>query len=396
MMRHVFKLIWNRKRANALIMLELVVAFLILFALTGFGLNLYRLYAMPLGFSVDDTWSVSIAREGAWTEADRNTFRQLLAVAQQLDEVEDVELMFDQPFDIFSSSGMRVALGNMPDTRVDMNVVSQGLPEALGLVLLEGRWFGPEDDAARAGEEAVIPVVVNKRFRDMVGGDVIGQYVPMGPGSRQRIVGVFDEFRQHGPFSAPVPMMMQRLRMDGEFAEAARIVLFLTPGLAPEFEEKLLAALQRVAPGWDFDVNSWESLQETHDNLYTIPLLIACAVVLFLLLMVGFGMLGVLWQNVIRRTAEMGLRRAMGATAGAVRLQVVLELLAVAVLALVFGLVIVVQFPLSGILQALDWQLFMPAATLSALFVLGLCLLFALYPSYQATRQDPVDALRYE
>jgi putative ABC transport system permease protein len=395
MIRHVFKLIWNRKRANSLIMLELLVTFLILFALIGFSLNLYRLYARPLGFSVADKWSVTIAREGTWTDADRETYRQLLTVTEQMDEVLDVELMFDKPFDLGGSSTL-VTVGNMNRAEVDMNVISQGLPEALGLTLLEGRWFGPEDDLASAEDEVIIPIVVNRTFRDMAGGEVLGQLVRFGPESQQRIVGVFDEFRHHGQFSAPMPMMLQRLRTDGTLDNAARIMLFLKPGLPPEFEEELLGVLQRAAPGWDFDVESWEALQQFHCRLYTIPLMIAGGLVLFLLLMVGFGMLGVLWQNVIRRTPEMGLRRAMGAPATAVRLQVVLELLAVALLALVLGLAIVVQFPLSGILRALDWQLFVPAATLSAALLLGLCVLFALYPSYQATRQDPVEALRYE
>ena len=68
----------------------------------------------------------------------------------------------------------------------------------------------------------------------------------------------------------------------------------------------------------------------------------------------------------------------------------------VAVFALALGIAVVAQFPLSGILRALDWELFVPAVALSSLLLLALCVLFALYPSYQATRQDPVEALRYE
>jgi ABC-type antimicrobial peptide transport system permease subunit len=79
-----------------------------------------------------------------------------------------------------------------------------------------------------------------------------------------------------------------------------------------------------------------------------------------------------------------------------VRLQVVLELVAMACLALVAGFVIVVQLPLSGLWQILDWQLFIPALITSTLVLLVACALFALYPSYQATRRDPVEALRHE
>lgn len=395
MIRHAFTLIWNRKRANALIMLELVVTFLILFALAGFSLNLYRLYDKPLGFDVANKWSITLGGTGAFDGKRSATFQQLLAIAKQMDEVAQVELMFDLPFDIGGSSSL-VTVGNMARERVSMAVMSPALPQALGMKLQEGRWFGPQDDTQSAADEKISPVVVNRAFSDAAGGHVLGKLIPRGPDSQQRIVGVFEEFRQHGQFSASAPVMIQRLRVDGAFFEAPRIVLLLKPGVPADFEQRLLVAFQRAAPGWDFDVNSWESLQASHFRLYTIPLLIAGGLVLFLLLMVGFGMLGVLWQNVIRRTPEMGLRRAMGATAGSVRAQVVLEMLVVALLAIAIGFVLVVQLPLAGILPALDWNLFLPAASLSAAVLLALCSLFALYPSYQATRRDPVEALRHE
>ncbi|MDY6984764.1 MAG: ABC transporter permease, partial [Pseudomonadota bacterium] len=72
------------------------------------------------------------------------------------------------------------------------------------------------------------------------------------------------------------------------------------------------------------------------------------------------------------------------------------ELLAMTCLALVAGFIVVVQLPLSGLWQELDWPLFIRAWIASTLLLVAACALFALYPSYQATRREPVDALRYE
>jgi putative ABC transport system permease protein len=394
MIRHVFTMIWNRKRANALIVFELLVTFLILFALSAFSLNLYRLYGQPLGFNVANTWSITVAQSDPWTEANSELFREVRSVAQQQEGVAGTELMYDMVFDPGGSS-WHVSVGEMKARQVDMTAISRDFPASVGMRLVEGRWFGPEDDTEAPGAETIEPALVNKALSDAAGGAVLGQVFNAGPESRYRIVGVFEEFRQHGEFSRSRPMMMTRLRSDGAFYEAPRIVLLLRPGIPAEFEERLLNALQSAAPGWDFDINTWETLQENHFKLYMIPLTIVGGLVLFLLLMVGFGLLGVLWQSVIRRTPEMGLRRAMGASAEVVRLQIVLELVAIAVLALVLGIAIVVQFPLAG-MRILDWALFVPAAALSTALVLVLCVVFALYPSYQATRQDPVEALRYE
>lgn len=390
MLRHAFLLVWQRKRANALLIVELVATFLVLFTLAGFALHFYRVYQQPLGFNVANTTSVSISTGAALIDADRATFRNVIGVVEQMDGVAAVELLRDPVFAV-GGSGTRVTVGGQ-EIRLEVNAASAGFPEATGMKLLQGRWFGPEDEAQ---DSSTMSVLVNKVYADLAGEDVIGTLMPNAD-QPQRVVGIFEDFREHGEFVASRPFMLQRLRPEAEFRQLPLLVVVNQPGVGPAFEESLLAVLQRAAPGWDFDANSWSTLREAHVRLYVTPLLIAACVVAFLLLLVGFGLLGVLWQNVIRRTPEMGVRRAMGAPASAVRWQVVLELVAVALLALALGLLIVVQLPLAGAIAALDWSLFVPAALVSSAVLLALCILFALYPSYQATRHDPVDALRYE
>ncbi|MGP1609178.1 MAG: ABC transporter permease, partial [Burkholderiales bacterium] len=290
MIRHAFKLIWNRKRANALIMFELLITFLILFALAGFSLNLYRLYGIPLGFNVANTWAVTAlpATGRDFVAADTATFQQVRAAALQFDEVAAVELVFDLPFDAIGNSAWIVTVGDINNRRVEMNIVSPGFPEAVGMTLLEGRWFGPQDDAQEAGAESIAPILVNKAFRDAAGENVIGEVLQLGPTAQNRIVGVFDEFRQNGQFSAIEPLTLQRLRADADMQDAPSLTLILKPGVPADFEERLLQVFQQVAPGWDFDVNTWEALQENHVRLFLIPLMIGSGVVLFLLLMLGF------------------------------------------------------------------------------------------------------------
>jgi putative ABC transport system permease protein len=186
------------------------------------------------------------------------------------------------------------------------------------------------------------------------------------------------------------------IRSNPDLPASPSLTLLLKPGVTMQYEDELLGVLEGVAPQWNFVISPWAKLRAAHIREYTAPLLLGGIVAMFLLVLVGCGMLGVLWQNVIRRMPEMGLRRAVGATAAAVRLQVVLELLAMACLALLAGFVIVVQLPLLGMWQILDWGLFIRALITSTLVLLAACALFALYPSYQATRRDPVDALRYE
>ena len=61
MIRPVFKLIWNRKRTNFLMMTEIFVAFLVLFAVVALGVYTADNWWRPIGYSIDRVWSVTIA-----------------------------------------------------------------------------------------------------------------------------------------------------------------------------------------------------------------------------------------------------------------------------------------------------------------------------------------------
>ena len=59
MIRHLLKLVWNRKRGNLLVTLEIFVCFLVLFAtvvMIGYYANNYR---QPVGYDYEDVWSIS-------------------------------------------------------------------------------------------------------------------------------------------------------------------------------------------------------------------------------------------------------------------------------------------------------------------------------------------------
>ena len=51
MIRHLFKLIWNRKRTNVLMMTEIFVSFLVLFAVLSLAVYMFDNWRRPIGFS---------------------------------------------------------------------------------------------------------------------------------------------------------------------------------------------------------------------------------------------------------------------------------------------------------------------------------------------------------
>ena len=92
MIRHLFKLVWNRKRTNLLIVAEILCSFLVVFALAASGIYLYQRYSQPLGFDSEDVWYVTVARNsatdwGEWTPEEAATFRRLLQSLESMDRV---------------------------------------------------------------------------------------------------------------------------------------------------------------------------------------------------------------------------------------------------------------------------------------------------------------------
>ena len=116
----------------------------------------------------------------------------------------------------------------------------------------------------------------------------------------------------------------------------------------------------------------------------------------FLLLMVTLGLIGVVWQNVARRTRELGLRRAMGATRLGICRQILGELVVITTMALLLGTVLVVQLPLFDAFDGVPRSTILGGLLLSVLTILGIGLAAGLYPSWLTTRLHPAEALHHD
>ena len=118
----------------------------------------------------------------------------------------------------------------------------------------------------------------------------------------------------------------------------------------------------------------------------------------FLLLMVTLGLTGVVWQSVIVRLREFGLRRAAGASGRLVRRQVFAEMAVMTSFAVIAGTrdrgPAAVPAPARGPGGA--GAVFVGAVALTAAAIYCLTLACGWYPSRLAARIPPADALRYE
>lgn len=403
MIKHMFKLVWNRKRTNILIITEIFFSFLVLFGVTAFGIYYTDNYLRPLGFSYENVWNVSVSGIFDSRHAERaqamNDFKQMQLALRDLDEIEGVAGIGMTPFQIGASNGPIYYRGRSAEARY--NDGTDELKDVLELKVVQGRWFDSSDDSLNYE-----PVVINVRLRDELFGheNPLGKEfdLPKDPEERaktmpQRVVGVITDFRQHGEFHELYNYCFHRASAK-KLSGLAMIALLvkLRPGTTAAFEEKLMNRLRSVMKDRTIQIEPLDRARKSHMRLVLAPMAAASLVAVFLIIMVGLGMVGVLWQNVSRRTKEIGLRRALGGTAGDVHRQVLGELLVIATAGLLLGMAVVVQLPL---LEIVDWMspgVFTVGLIVSLLVMYGLTIAAGLYPSWLATKVQPAGALHYE
>ena len=398
MIRHLLKLVWNRKRFNFLITLEIFVSFLVLFMVMLFVVYYTYNYSQPLGFEYENVLNVEIdvkqQSDDYFTPEQHELTRQLYLTVKDMPEVESVASSLSVPYQMGGSFGGMDFKGRT--IQYERGEVTDDLKDVLHLDVVAGRWFSREDDAA-----TFQPVVLNRRLAEEIFGaeDPVGQ-VMSAEGSRSketRVIGVVSDFRKGGELAGPDNFLFTRKNLNNPKERPPRnLIIRVRPGVTAEFGERLANKLQAVAKDWSFDVTPLVQLRDSQFRLQLIPVIVLGIIAAFLMIMVALGLTGVLWQSVTQRRKEIGLRRAKGATAARIKNQILGELLLIATFGLAAGTLVVVQFPLLDVIGFISGKIYVYSLITSALIIYLLTILCGLYPSWLATKVQPAEALHYE
>ena len=161
----------------------------------------------------------------------------------------------------------------------------------------------------------------------------------------------------------------------------------------------LLRDRHRLAAGADDDFslrNLSELAAARQEGTETLRLLLA-AIAAASLFVGGIGIMNIMLVSVTERTREIGIRMAVGATPGDIRLQFLGEALALALVGGLLGVAVGLAAA-AWVGSSLGWPVvYRPAIGLLAVGVsAAVGVGFGLYPAHQAAKLDPIQALRYE
>ena len=303
-------------------------------------------------------------------------------------------------------AGINVPNGSRPQTPeegrafdVPWNAVSGGYFDAMGIPLVRGRTF-TESEAFIDGARRVVVVDEALARQLWPGEDALGQlveFVPNEPNATatpMEIVGIVSSTRRQlfeKDFTGSVYV---------PFAQGARSNAYfhVRPAFATDLSDAVRGEIRAAAPNLPlFSARTFASHMDNALEYWALQLAASLFAAFggLAMLVALVGIYGVMSYAVARRTREIGIRIAVGATTGGVKRMIVGEGLTLTVIGVSIGLLLGVGVgQLLGSIfvdvSAFDFVVF----TSVPVFFFMAALLASWLPARRATRVNPMAALR--
>jgi predicted permease len=388
---------------KGLVTLQTAISLLLLVSAGLFGKTLMNLSRLDLGIRTDHLMAFSLTPKlSGYTE--ERTAQLYLELPERLTALPGVTSATRARVPAIansSSSGNMTVQGFTPkgdgDADAHFNEIGPDYFRTLGIPLIAGREFTHSD---RLGAPKV--AIVNEAFvRHFIGNrNPIGVGVSRGAGKNLKldtlIVGVVKDAK-YSNMKEPVPPVYYT--SSAQNPRQRSMFFYVRTAIDPV---QLAGAIRGAVASLDANlpIVDMRTMQAQIDANVANERLLAMLTGAFAglaTLLAAIGLYGVLAFNVARRTREIGIRMALGASAPAVRRLVVREVVVVVGIGLAagFGAAAAAGRLIQSVL--FETRPADPWVFVSAAAVLGVIALAAAYlPVRRATGVDPMIALRYE
>jgi len=325
------------------------------------------------------------------------TYEDAEAIADQIDYVENVAPYY--------STRTQVIYGNA-NANVQVYGVTPEYADVMNLDLEQGVFFSQYDydrgsKVAVIGSnvedtlfENVIPIGENVRIEDKIG-TVIGILESeggfMGPDNSIFV-----------PLTAVQQSIAQTRTPRGEHIVSTIALTVSDEDKTDQVIEditELLRTRHRLALGVDddFTIQSMQEIAETMEETSQTLTILLGAIAAIALLVGGIGVMNIMLVSVLERTREIGIRKALGARERDIWIQFLVEAasltLAGGIIGVIFGWVASFFVQQSGLVNTLvSADIVILAVSVS----IGIGLFFGFYPAWNASRLNPIEALRSE
>ncbi|HSM60001.1 MAG TPA: ABC transporter permease [Longimicrobiales bacterium] len=368
---------------------------------TLFARSLRNMQRIELGFEPDGVLlaAVDLGARGLGRDEGLTLYGSLLERIRALPGVSSASLVLHAPLTGALRSGGflvenredREGVGRLQST---YNQVFPGYFSTMGIPLLRGRDFTPEDDAG-----APLVAVVSASFAAWVwpDADQIGKRFSRGDPSDPgiEVVGVVADSRFEALDREPSPLFF--LALQQSYEPRVRLVV-RAAGEPLGFLPAIRDELRRLDPEVPlYATTTMRSQVDAHTAQFRLTAWLTGAFSTLAVTLAGLGLYGLLSYAVSQRAREIGLRMALGARSSDVTGMVALEGVVLTLAGLALGLAGAVGAARLARSLLFDVEpLDVPSFLVAAVLLTMIAAVASWVPARRASRVDPMEALRVE
>jgi len=302
---------------------------------------------------------------------------------------------------------------------VDTNFMGtdSNYPNVVSFTMQKGQFFTMQQDQGAASVVVLGSTVATELFGG-TGVDPVGQVIKVrnstqtkAGGIPLRVIGVItsrgSSFFQDNDDQIFLPLVIGQEQILGiHYLQAINIKVDSADNLKQTTADitRILKQNHHILADKDIDFTVY-STADAISVLSTITnalRLFLTAMAAISLVVGGIGILNIMLATVAERTREIGLRKAVGATNGAIMRQFLLEAGVLTFLGGIIGIIIgtIISYIISLVMNYLGYEWAFVISIISVLLAIGVSILtgviFGLYPALKASKLNPIEALRYE